>query len=396
LLYEKIPLQWCEYLYSYRRNTTKHNTEMEQPHTNTSGSTTAAAESSTSNTNTKIQGDGDGGGGKTSSNSNSNSNSNSKDAPKRRVVFLTTPNVAATSRRNIHDGSRTERPKINVGIPSRKSVAEYVQSKEVARSHDASGNAKPKKWRTTFHEFVDQEWFQITMQVLLLTDVLIIFTELYLHAEFPSCKLVERDCISCCSGSDSHSHSDADADADAARWLASAASDGGHQGFCDAGYDPTGTAGCDAHKYDTVHTIEEVLFYITITILLIFLVENLVEMAALGVCNYFRQAFLALDFLVITISLAMELSFHFLHNQLTDVAAGVLVLFRCWRFVRIGHGLMEVASEMANSQYDILIEYVKECEEKMKENNVSPPKKHQKVIDILTEVHTHHDHRDHH
>ena len=66
------------------------------------------------------------------------------------------------------------------------------------------------------------------------------------------------------------------------------------------------------------------------------MVENLVEMAALGVRTFFKQIFLAADFVVVLVSLVLELVFHLMHSQLAEIAS-LLVLFRIWRFVRIGH-----------------------------------------------------------
>ena len=68
----------------------------------------------------------------------------------------------------------------------------------------------------------------------------------------------------------------------------------------------------------------------------IFLIENLAEMAALGIKKFFTQLFLVLDFAVVLISLVFELVFHFNKSQLQQVAE-ILILFRVWRFVRIGH-----------------------------------------------------------
>jgi hypothetical protein len=68
----------------------------------------------------------------------------------------------------------------------------------------------------------------------------------------------------------------------------------------------------------------------------IFLIENLVEMAALGISTFFKQIFLAMDFIVVLVSLILELTFHLLHAQLAQLV-GILVMFRIWRFVRIGH-----------------------------------------------------------
>lgn len=68
----------------------------------------------------------------------------------------------------------------------------------------------------------------------------------------------------------------------------------------------------------------------------IFLIENLVEMAALGVRKFASQIFLVLDFLVVLISLVLEILFHIMKSNFQEVVA-MLVFFRLWRFIRIGH-----------------------------------------------------------
>ena len=61
-------------------------------------------------------------------------------------------------------------------------------------------------------------------------------------------------------------------------------------------------------------------------------------MASLG-WTYWKQMFLVLDFFIITISLTLELVFHFKKGFGFDfeTAFALLVMVRLWRFVRIGH-----------------------------------------------------------
>jgi hypothetical protein len=68
----------------------------------------------------------------------------------------------------------------------------------------------------------------------------------------------------------------------------------------------------------------------------IFLIENLVEMAALGIRKFASQIFLVGDFSVVLISLVLEIVFHVMKSKFQEVAE-LLVFFRLWRFVRIGH-----------------------------------------------------------
>lgn len=76
---------------------------------------------------------------------------------------------------------------------------------------------------------------------------------------------MERDAISCCPVDEAHE----------GRWLAS-----DHHDICEP---PTEAvdypAGCDDHKYGAVHTIETVLFSLTIAILSIMMIELLLLMA---------------------------------------------------------------------------------------------------------------------
>lgn len=268
------------------------------------------------------------------------------------------------------DSTKIQKENFNFGIPSRASV---VNTTAELRSHES--------WRKRTLDFLHKKWVQDVFMSLLILDILIIFTELFLMIEFPTCRLVTRDCISCCGEED---HGDEE---HFRRWLAS--SDGGHgddHQTCPSAYTPTGVPGCDSHKYATIHTIENVLFYITVAILALFLIENLVEMAALGPCVFFKQIFLAADFFVVLISLVLELTFKHLKSDLAELV-GILVLFRIWRFIRIGHGIIEITSELTNEYYDPLIQYAKKCEEKLKDSNVELPERSEAVEEQMK---THH------
>ncbi len=134
-----------------------------------------------------------------------------------------------------------DRYDINYGIPSRKSVHDFVVI------HHGEEN-----WRTKVHDFFSQSWVEYTLLGLLVFDILIIFTEMFLMIEFPYCDIITRDCEACCP----YEKDIADQNE---RWLA--------ESYCPSGYDVTGEASCDSHKWETVHTIETVLFSFTIIIL---------------------------------------------------------------------------------------------------------------------------------
>lgn len=119
-------------------------------------------------------------------------------------------------------------------------------------------------------------------------------------------------------------------------------------------------------------------------------------MVALTPCIFFRQAFYAVDFFVISTSLILELVFHFHTGQDADELVGFAVVFRLWRFVRIGHGIVEVTAELGHQQYKDLLEFAGACEETILANNLLLPtttKQVQKMIDDAEEhVHSHSHH----
>ena len=141
--------------------------------------------------------------------------------------------------------------KINFGIPSRKSVFTFV-----------AGSHGDNSWQVKIHKFLDQKWVEYTLIGLLCLDIIIIFTELFLQTHYPLCQYVTRDCMACCPSSDSEA--DHNGEDNPNRWLAG---DDHHESYCDAGYDMTGEAACDDHKYESVHAAEETLFYCTVIIL---------------------------------------------------------------------------------------------------------------------------------
>lgn len=145
--------------------------------------------------------------------------------------------------------------------------------------------------------------------------------------------------------------------------------------MCESGYDTTvGYGTCDEHKWNTVHTIELVLFAMTITILSTFFIEIHLEMIAIGPSVFFRQMFYLFDYIIILVSLALELLFHFDTGDLGLTSLSGLIIFaRIWRFVRIGHGIIEVTTEITHSKYDALTEYAEKLEAELKQNNLPLP-----------------------
>jgi hypothetical protein len=229
---------------------------------------------------------------------------------------------------------------------------------------------------------------EYTLAALLFLDIILLFTELLLLSYYPHCTLVIRDAISCCSGNsngtvealenDSTSSSHDTARHFVFRMLESTLNhsssssmlDGHtnsgethHEEICEFPSvieDESYPAGCDEHRYSGVHVTEEVLFYMTIVILSIFMIELNCAMVALTPSIFFRQFFFALDYFIITVSLVLEITFHILSDELYQSLSGLLVIFRIWRFIRIGHGIVELTNEAAHREYDKLVVYTKE------------------------------------
>jgi hypothetical protein len=247
-------------------------------------------------------------------------------------------------------------------------------------------------------KFIHGKKVQTILASLLLLDVLIIFTELMLWSMYPHCSIIVRDGISCCPATTTTIHNEtAAAAADHAaeeshgeRYLLSAwkrflSSGGGEEGdddsnhleedFCASGLEPDlyNTIGCDEHKWYRVHTAEVVLFGLTMTILSIFMLELVVLMLAIRPWIFFRHFFYALDFIVVSGSIVLESVFHSLGNDVAQTYAGFLIVIRLWRFVRIGHGITEIISEVSNEKYQQLLAYTEELESMLLANNFKLP-----------------------
>jgi hypothetical protein len=247
-----------------------------------------------------------------------------------------------------------------------------IPSNAGAQEHVAEVHGE-ESYRTIVLKWLHQKWVQLTLMCLLLFDIIIIFTELFLMSAFPACSIIVRDCIACCGGEEQgHDR----------RWLA----EDHEEELCPAGYHETGEASCDGHKWHGVHTLEEVLFFTTVAILSIFFAEIMIEVWALTPCVYFRQVFYALDFFIITVSLALELFFHFVHNILIEELVGLGVIFRLWRFVRIGHGIVEITSELTHEHYEKLIEYANECTHELESHHIEVPATTKEVKKMMNDV----------
>lgn len=256
------------------------------------------------------------------------------------------------------DGTPQHRPQLEAGALSMVDFNFGIPTKQCAEEHVDEVHGKDS-WRYRWLKKLHSHKFQVFLSCLLLLDVIILFVELFLLANYPPCHVIERDAISCCTA----------AAATDERFLAEE-----HHEFCELGhtsfeYD----AACDEHKWEAVHTTEKVLFGVTAAILSVFFVELNMTMLALKPTIFFRQVFYTVDYIIVTVSLVMEITFHSLDDDVIQSLVGLLVLFRIWRFVRIGHGLVEFVSELWHEKYQKLLTYTEELEDLLRDKGVSPP-----------------------
>jgi hypothetical protein len=245
---------------------------------------------------------------------------------------------------------------MNFGIPTNEDAQMHV--------HETHGS---ESWRYKVLRFLHTTKVQVTLMALLVLDVLILCTELFLLATYPECHTIRRDAISCCPV----------LEGEAARFLAESSSESDHHSeeLCEAGLEPSPEyeAACDEHKWEGVHTAEDVLFALTMTILFVFFIELNVFMAALGPGVFFRQLFYLLDYFIVGASIALELTFYLLSDDTVQSLVGLLVIGRIWRFVRIGHGLIEVTAELAHRKFAALLSYAEELEDILRSNEMDVP-----------------------
>lgn len=82
-------------------------------------------------------------------------------------------------------------------------------------------------------------------------------------------------------------------------------------------------------------------------------------------CVFFRHFWYTLDFFIVSVSLALEALFKSSSEDQLATYVGLLVLFRCWRFVRITHGLIEVTAELTSEKYEKVVKQAIELEDLM-------------------------------
>lgn len=221
-----------------------------------------------------------------------------------------------------------------------------------------------ESWKARAVRFIHSKLVQVVLMSLLIVDVLVLFVELFLSASYPSCNSIESGAISCCPA----------AYGQAQRWLADANDDHGAGGLCEMPYEDTlYPVACNEHQHPALHTAHVALRTISISILTVFFIELSVLMICLGVVHFFNNFYYVLDFVVVTVSLGLEILFAMLNDIEAAELAGFLILARLWRFVRIGHGIYSSTIEIANQKYKALVEYTSRCEQVIEMRGLSLP-----------------------
>eukprot|EP00573_Skeletonema_grethae_P001969 CAMPEP_0201688496 /NCGR_PEP_ID=MMETSP0578-20130828/2244_1 /ASSEMBLY_ACC=CAM_ASM_000663 /TAXON_ID=267565 /ORGANISM="Skeletonema grethea, Strain CCMP 1804" /LENGTH=311 /DNA_ID=CAMNT_0048172833 /DNA_START=13 /DNA_END=948 /DNA_ORIENTATION=- len=273
---------------------------------------------------------------------------------------------------------RGDRQRMSFAVPTSKEEDACVKERHVT-------DENPNPWQYRLLKVLNSPTVQHIIIVMLLLDVFIIFIELAIDAFYPSCDLIERDAVSCCTSDevvDSH-----DGAGEVHRFMAginrllAEKGDGHYSDLCTAPLVETSdSAGCDDHKYPGVHIAHEVLFSFTLIILILFEIELLLMMYLLGPKKYFSRLLYALDLLVVTVSLILEIIFRVVHEDILNDLVGILILFRVWRFVRIGHGLVATTFELQEERMHELKHYVHELEEMVETCGGELPKKKPSVL----------------
>jgi len=219
-----------------------------------------------------------------------------------------------------------------------------------------------ESWQHRVHEFIESKKVQHLLSFLLFIDIVIICVELLLDSHYPSCTIIERDAISCCLDTDNEH-----------RFLEGLLSDNNneqhsnsseHHSVCDSEY-YEGESSCDPHKWPLLHMVHSILFYVSVAILIIFEVELLTLLAILK-RDFFKGILHVLDLLVVTMSLVIEIATH-------NTGVGALIIFRIWRFIRVGHGLYMTEENIHKEEQGHVEKYVSELQEILKENNIEIP-----------------------
>ena len=223
-------------------------------------------------------------------------------------------------------------------------------------------------WQSHLVTFLHSPRLAFSLVLLLLIDVMIIFVELFLEGTFPPCEIITRDATSCCPALASA----LPADHHHLRVLSGHGHEDDHQFTCGAGFAmaPAGGVYCDPHLHAKVHHAETIFTLMTVIILMIFLFELIGLLLALDRL-FFKSPLHILDLFIVTFSLGLQIHIYIVrvhgdqvddgtmadpHGEaiLPDDITGLILFSRCWRFVRVGHGIATSITDMVRAkQFEI-------------------------------------------
>ena len=262
--------------------------------------------------------------------------------------------------------------------------------------HATLSPCNPDSWESKILHVLHKPAVEWTLCGLLMLDVMILFVELFLGAQYPTCGIITREAVSCCpdpseycqdNGGEDEMRFLAEAgegdlltcsdehDDHARRLAAKGGGDGYHHSVCGAGIETACPAGCDEHKYEWLHTVHVTFFSLTIAILGIFFVELCLVLICLKPQNFIKKPLYVLDLIVVTFSLVLEFAFYFDDNYAAAALAGMLIITRLWRFVRVGPGIVMVTNKYHNEKNSARTQYNKELEDILAENGIDLPTK---------------------
>ena len=194
----------------------------------------------------------------------------------------------------------------------------------------ASSRYGRTSWQASTVRFVHSHPVQLALMGLLLLDVLALFADLYIEAENPDCRYVLRDAV--CQG--------------------------GYEATCAAKEEPAAV---------------RVLDGISLGILCVFMAENIALVILLGIGNFARNYLYVVDFVVVATSLALEIALMVMGEDRLATLAGILVIARLWRFVRLGHGLVSTTVEIEHEKVEELEGRIAELEALLGSNGIKVP-----------------------
>lgn len=259
-------------------------------------------------------------------------------------------------------------------------------------------------WQCQLVHWLHSPLVSTALIVLLLIDVTVIFVELFLEGSYPACDLVRHEAVSCCAAPGDAAHHAAELLVDhplhhaaelfvdhAARLLhadehhadehhgaSHGASHGGGGACAEPWLVPMPANGvyCDPHEHSFVHQLETYFSLVTVTILGVFEAELLGLLLALDKL-FFRSLLHIADLMVISASFGLQLYIYVVRTRaeaggvgadgavtlLPDDIQSLILFSRCWRFVRVGHGIATSINDILRARKQALHESVEEMRE---------------------------------